>query len=211
MLLYGSTDSGHSYKIRAFLLLTASPHAYQWIDLALPRDSRLPAFVAASKFGEVPVLVDSGRSLCQSNAILMYLAQRVGKLAGAETEWQSVLEWLSWESNRIGFSLPNLRYALRWSAQPAEVLHYLRQRVLADLASLDAALSNQDFLLPSGPSIADLSCSAYLFWLDQVGIDESSYPHLQRWLARIRALPHWQHPDLAMLAVAPDPSLARES
>ncbi|QJQ06813.1 hypothetical protein EJG51_014295 [Undibacterium piscinae] len=110
--------------------------------------------------------------------------------------------------DRIGFSLPNLRYALRWSAR--EVLHYLRQRVLADLARLDAAVSAQDFLLPSGPSIADLSCSAYLFWLDQVGIDESAYPHLQRWLARLRALPHWQHPDLAMQAVAPDTSLARD-
>ncbi|WP_295750054.1 glutathione S-transferase family protein [Undibacterium sp.] len=210
MLLYGSTDSGHSYKIRAFLLLTASPHEYQWIDLALPAPDRLLAFVAASKFGEVPVLLDQGRAMCQSNAILMYLAQRVGKLAGAETEWQGVLEWLSWESNRIGFSLPNLRYALRWSAQPPEVLHYLRQRVLADLARLDAAVSAQDFLLPSGPSIADLSCSAYLFWLDQVGIDESAYPHLQRWLTRLRALPHWQHPDLAMQAVAPDTSLARD-
>ncbi|MCX7219127.1 MAG: glutathione S-transferase family protein [Burkholderiales bacterium] len=210
MLLYGSTDSGHSYKIRAFLLLTASPHAYQWIDLALPQSDRLAAFVAASKFGEVPVLLDQGQAMCQSNAILMYLAQRVGKLAGAETEWQGVLEWLSWESNRIGFSLPNLRYALRWSAQPPEVLHYLRQRVLADLARLDAAVSAQDFLLPSGPSIADLSCSAYLFWLDQVGIAENAYPNLQRWLARLRALPHWQHPDLAMQAVAPDTSLARD-
>ncbi|MFZ6749200.1 glutathione S-transferase family protein [Undibacterium sp. Ren11W] len=200
MLLYGSTDSGHSYKIRSYLLLSACPHEYQWIDLAQPHDDRLPAFVAASKFGEVPVLVDRGRSMCQSNAILMYLAQHVGKLAGAETEWQNVLEWLSWETNRIGFSVPNLRYALRWGAQPAEVLHYLRQRVLADLASLDAALFNQDFLLPSGPSIADISCSAYLFWLDQIAIAESEYPHLQRWLARLRALPHWQHPDVAMLA-----------
>lgn len=201
MLLYGSTDSGHSYKIRSFLLLSACPHEYQWIDLAVPRADRLAQFVAASKFGEVPVLVDQGRSMCQSNTILMYLAQRVGKLAGAEAEWQGVLEWLSWESNRIGFSLPNLRYALRWGAQPPEVLHYLRQRVLADLVSLDAAVSEQDFLLPSGPSIADLSCSAYLFWLDQIGISESEYPHLQRWLARLRALPHWKHPDVAMLPV----------
>jgi glutathione S-transferase len=211
MLLYGSTDSGHSYKIRSFLLLSACPHEYQWIDLAVPRADRLAQFVAASKFGEVPVLVDQGRSMCQSNTILMYLAQRVGKLAGAPAEWQGVLEWLSWESNRIGFSVPNLRYALRWSAQPPEVLHYLRQRVLADLASLDAAISEQDFLLPSGPSIADLSCSAYLFWLDQIGIADSEYPHLQRWLARLRALPHWQHPDVAMLALASDASHARDA
>lgn len=211
MLLYGSTDSGHSYKIRSFLLLSASAHQYQWIDLTAPRCDRLPAFVAASKFGEVPVLLDRGRALCQSNAILIYLAQSTGKFSGAATEWQSVLEWLSWESNRIGFSVPNLRYALHWSAQPPEVLNYLRQRVLSDLASLNATLSKQDFLLPSGPSIADLSCSAYLFWLDQIGIAESEYPHLQHWLRRLRALAYWQHPDVAMLPESADAALATEA
>ena len=167
VLLYGSTNSGHSYKVRSFLLLTRVPHEYRWIDLGAPRAERPPEFVAASKFGEVPVLVTEGRALCQSNAILIFLAQKTAQFAGRASEAQAVLEWLSWETNRIGFSVPNLRFALLWEKQPPEVLAYLRGRAEADLKALDAFLSASEYLLASGPTVADISCSAYLFWLSQ--------------------------------------------
>ncbi|KQW39203.1 hypothetical protein ASC76_10260 [Rhizobacter sp. Root404] len=200
MLLYGSTDSGHSYKVRSFLLLADWPHDYRWIDLTASRQERPKAFVLASKFGEVPVLIDESYTFCQSNAILLYLAQRTGLFAGEVDEWQGVQEWLFWETNRVGFSVPNLRFALRWSKQPPEVLAFLRARAIADLSTLDAFLSEQMFLLPSGPTIADISCSAYLFWLKDADLDESAFPNVQRWLADIRGLPHWTHPDVAMLS-----------
>lgn len=200
MILYGSTDSGHSYKIRSLLLMSETAHQYQWVDLSHPRSQRHPEFVKTSKFGEVPVLIDQGHALCQSNAILIYLAQKTKKFCGTDAEWQAVLEWLFWEPNRIGFSVPNLRYALRWSPQPPDVLAYLRQRAVVDLEALDARLSSTPFLLPSGPTIADISCSAYLFWLNDIGIDEAQYPHLQKWLTTLRALSGWMHPDYAMKA-----------
>jgi glutathione S-transferase len=200
MILYGSTDSGHSYKIRSFLLMSQTDHQYQWVDLSQARLKRQPEFIAASKFGEVPVVIDQGHALCQSNAILSYLAEKTNKFRGNEAEWQSILEWLSWETNRIGFSVPNLRFALRWSPQPPDVLAYLRKRVVADLEALDAILSSTSFLLASGPSIADISCSAYLFWLSDIGVEESQYPHIQKWLNALRALPGWIHPDEAMKA-----------
>lgn len=198
--LYGGTNSGHSFKVRSFLLLAGIPHAYRWIDLQAPRAARPAAFLAASKFGEVPVLVDGDIARCQSNAILAHLAQRHAQFDGAPGERSAVLEWLAWEANRIGFSVPNLRYALRWSPQPPAVLDYLRQRALADLAVLDQALAAGGFLLPSGPTIADLSCSAYLFWLADIGIDAHGYPNIARWLAALRALPGWTHPDSALPA-----------
>lgn len=202
MLLYGSTGSGHSYKIRLFLLLAGIDHDYRWIDLGLPRQERPADFVAASKFGEVPVLVDGDKNLCQSNAILIHLVQRTGRFAGTADEWSSVLEWLSWETNRIGFSVPNLRFARRWVRQPDDVMIYLQDRALADLTTLDRFLSRSEFLLPSGPTIADLSCAGYLFWLHEAGLSESQWPHVQRWLSTIRALPGWRHPDEAMKPVS---------
>ena len=203
MLLYGSTGSGHSYKVRSFLLLADLAHEYRWVDLRQPRAERTPEFVAASKFGEVPVLVDGGRSLCQSNAILMHLAQKTRHFAGRPSEWQAVLEWLSWETNRVGFSVPNLRFSLRWVPQPPDVLTYLKQRAEADLSTLNHFLSGSEFLLPSGPTVADLSCSAYLFWLSQAGLSEADYAHLQRWLTALRGLPRWRHPDEALKPEVP--------
>lgn len=198
MRLYGSTNSGHSYKVRSFLLLAGVAHDYHWVDLNKPRTERCAEFVATSKFGEVPVLIDEGRTLCQSNAILMYLAQKTQQYAGHPNEWQAVLEWLSWETNRIGFSVPNLRYSLLWAKQPSDVLAYLRNRAVSDLKALDTFLSSSEYLLPSGPTIADISCSAYLFWLSQAGLAEAEHPNLQRWLADMRNLPRWCHPDEAL-------------
>lgn len=198
MLLYGSTDSGHSFKVRSFLLLAGLAHEYRWIDLSKPRSERPHDFVVASKFGEVPVLLDEGRALCQSNAILIYLAQKSRLFGGRPDEWQAVLEWLSWETNRIGFSVPNLRYALRWAQQPPDVLAYLRTRAEADLNTLESFFSSSEYLVPSGPTIADISCSAYLFWLSQAGLSVAEYPHVKRWLSALSALPHWCHPDKAL-------------
>lgn len=62
MLLYGSTDSGNSYKVRPSLLLAGIPHRYERIDLGLARGERPSAFRSAAQFGEVPVLVNGGRA-----------------------------------------------------------------------------------------------------------------------------------------------------
>lgn len=220
-LLYGSTNSGHSYKVRLFLLLAGVAHRYVWVDLSTPRPQRPAAFRAASRFGEVPVWVDAeGHSLCQSNAILMHLAQQTGQLAGAPGQWPRVTEWLGWEANRIGLSLPNLRVSRQWAAQPPEVDAWLERRTLADLQVLEAALAaaasadGGPWLLPgNAPTIADISCAAYLFWLHQVGLAVPDYPAIARWLAALAALPGWQHPDTALgnpvatLPATPQPPL----
>src|SRR3989344_963592 len=52
LLLYGAAGSGHSYKVRSLLLLTATPHRYQPIALDTPQAECPADFVAASHFGE---------------------------------------------------------------------------------------------------------------------------------------------------------------
>ena len=205
-VLYGSTGSGHSYKVRLFLLLTGTPHRYQWVDLATPCAERPADFRAASRFGEVPAWVDAaGQALSQSNAILMQLAQQTGRLAGAPGQWPQLTQWLGWEANRIGLSLPNLRLSRRWTHEPPEVEAWLERRARADLGVLNDALAAGPWLLPGAQaSIADLSCAAYLWWLDQAGLNLADHPAIARWLAALQALPGWQHPDTALLATLPD-------
>lgn len=192
MLLYGHHESGHAYKVRLFLLMAQVDHRYQWIDIALPREKRPAEFQAASSYGEVPVLVAEGRSWCQSNAILIHLAQKTGQFCGTPEEWPRVVEWLFWEPNRINFSIPNLRFAHKYQAQPQAVLDYLAQRAHADLLTLNSHLSAQTFLLPSGCTIADLSCASYLFWLSEAQLNLALYPHVSRWLNDLSRLPYWQ-------------------
>lgn len=190
MKLYGSDQSGHSYKIRLFLTLAQIDHEYIWVDLAKARKDRPADFMAASKHGEVPVLIDGENIICQSNTILQHLADKFNLYNGN----YEVSEWLSWEANRIGFSLPNYRFARIWQKPPQEIMDYLLSRLKFDLKLLNKHLADKNYLVGDSLTIADLSNVAYMYWLDDVGIEVCDYPHLENWINHITALPHYQTP-----------------
>ncbi len=194
LVLYGNRESGHSYKVKLALAVLGLAHEYRPVDLALKRDERPADFRAASRFGEVPVLLIDGVPLAQSNAILAYLARTTGRLGGS-LEPHRIDEWLFWEANRIGFSLPNLRFAKVFAPETLpEVVAWLAARVHADLDRLDDELGRNEFLLGAAPTIADIACCAYMFWPEQAGIDLAAWQNVSRWLAAIRATPGWEHP-----------------
>jgi len=192
--LYGNRESGHAYKVRLMLNLAQLPHEFEEVDLALPHAARPEPFRGLAKYGEVPLLVHGDRPYVQSNAILLHLAAHSGALEGdAPERTERAREWLFWEANRIGFSLPNLRYCLKFSGADPAVLAMLRARFEADIARLDAELSDgRAFILGDGPTVADVSLCGYLFWPEQAQVALPA--HVQGWLGRIAALPGWRHP-----------------
>jgi glutathione S-transferase len=194
LVVYGHPASGHAYKARLCCVLAGLPHEYRYVDLAQPRGQRRADFERDSPYGEVPTIVDDGRALAQSNAILMHLARTRGAFAGAPADWPEVTQWLCWEMNRVGLSVPNLRFhrALAPGSVAPQVLGWLEQRALADLATLERRLADRAWVVGAAPTIADLSLSAYLFWLDQAGLEPARWPAVGAWLDRIRALPGWQ-------------------
>ena len=204
LTLYGNRLSGHSYKVRLALMLADVSHDYVHVDLAVPREQRPEDFRAASRFGEVPVLVADGTALCQSNAILQWLANNFGQLSGEHGSRETVREWLSWEANRVGLSVPNLRWSRLNRLPQPEVEAWLEQRARTDLDTLNAALAEQPYLAGQRLSIADLSASAYLWWLADAGLSISDWPQVQAWLERIAQQPGWQHPDVLMAPDIPD-------
>jgi len=193
LVLYGNHESGHSYKVRLFLTLAGIPHRYVWIDLDVPRAARPEEFRRASQFGEAPVLVADGVPQAQSNAILLTLARETGRFGPPPgSSWEQLTTWLFWEANRIGFSLPNLRWYRRgWGTAPPGALEWIESRVLVDMARLDEELARRPYLAGDVPSIADLSASAYVFLGAEAGIDPARWPAVQAWLDRIRTLPGW--------------------
>ena len=194
-ILYGNRESGHSYKVKLALTILELEHEYRHVDLSLDRCKRPPEFREVSRYGEVPVLVTDGEPLVQSNAILMHLARKTGRLRG-ECDPDRTVEWLFWEANRIGFSISNLRFARHFRPEtPPDVIAWLEARARADLDRLDEEFrAKQVFLLGSNISIADIACCGYLFWPEQTGLDYGSWAHVANWLDRIRATPGWAHP-----------------
>jgi glutathione S-transferase len=193
-ILYGSRESGHAYKAKLALSLMGVDHEYREVDLRVPHHARRSDFRRVSPFGEVPVLVEGKFALAQSNAILLHLTRRTGRLAG-DGEVDLVTQWLFWEANRIGLSVPNLRHALTFAKDtPREVLVWLRSRAEDDLARLDLELADRQFLLGAECSVVDVACCAYLFWADQADLDLSQWPHVAGWLDRISTLRGWGAP-----------------
>jgi glutathione S-transferase len=192
--LYGNRESGHAYKVRLMLQLAALPHTFEEVDIFGPHEQRPAQFRALAPFGEVPLLVHAGQPYVQSNAILLHLAAHSGALDGETAAGAAgVRQWLFWEANRIGFSLPNLRYNMKFEPAAPQVQAMLRRRCDADLARLEQEFEDgRDFILGRTPSVADLSLSAYMFFADQAEV--TLPPRLQGWLGRIAALPGWRHP-----------------
>jgi glutathione S-transferase len=192
--LYGARESGHAFKARVLLEMAQLPYTFHEVDLKQARDARSPAFRTLSPYGEVPVLLHNGRTYAQSNAVLLHLAAHSGVLEGETVALQEgVRQWLFWEANRIGFSLPNLRYALRVGGADPAVVTMLRARFHDDISRMDIELADgRDFILGDAPTIADISMSAYLFWADQAQVAVPM--HVAGWLQRISKLPGWRHP-----------------
>jgi glutathione S-transferase len=192
--LFGNRESGHAYKVRLMLTLAQLPYEFEEVDLKQPREQRPEPFRSLAKYGEVPLLLHGERAYVQSNAILLHLAAHSGALDGdAPATTERVREWLFWEANRIGFSLPNLRYCLRVTGGDPAVIAMLRQRYDADAARLDQELADgRAFILGDAPTVADLSLCSYLFWAEQAQV--AVPPFVAAWLGRIAALPGWRHP-----------------
>jgi glutathione S-transferase len=195
--LYGSCESGHSYKVQLMLNVAGVPHSYEEIDLRLARAERPEPFRSLAKYGEVPLLVHDGRPYVQSNAILLHLAEHLQAWGGETPQrLERVREWLFWEANRVGMSMAHLRYGQKFDDEGAyagTVLPWFRRRFDADMVRLEEELADgRAFLLDDQPSAADFSLCGYMYWPEQAKVE---YPALvQAWLDRIAALPGWRHP-----------------
>ena len=189
-LLHGHFESGNVYKVALLLSLLGQPFAYRHVAL-FDGETRTEPYRDLNRFQEVPVLEHAGERLCQSAVILAYLADRFGRYQGRdERERRRVAEWLAWEQQRILAGPALIRFIRRFQPEvPQAVIDYLVPRAERALGQLERAVGATAFLAGDRPTIADVAVSAYLFWLDQAGLDPSRWPALQAWLERIKALP----------------------
>jgi glutathione S-transferase len=193
-ILYGHPESGHSYKAHLALRLLNLDYDYREVEVFLPRHERRKDWQSVSRFGEVPVLVDDGEPVVQSNAILLHLARKHNAL-GWETDPDTLTSWLFWEANRIAMSLPHIRFHAHFPVPAAkDVLDWMRVRMHDDLATLDRALDKTNFLMGDRATAADIACCGYMFFADQIPLDFATWPKVALWLERIKQLPGWLHP-----------------
>ena len=189
MKLYHFALSGHAHRARLFMSLLGIPHELVDVDLKSGAQ-KTPEFLALNPFGQVPVLDDDGTIVCDSNAILVYLATKLGR-----TDWlpqdakgaAMVQRWLSVAAGDLAFGPAAARLITVFGAKfnPDDVI--ARAHVL--LKRLEAHLAERDWLVGAQPTIADVALYSYLSSAPEGNVDLSAYPRVNAFLRRIEALP----------------------
>ncbi|WP_420608206.1 glutathione S-transferase family protein [Novosphingopyxis sp.] len=192
--LHGTKLSGHAHRIELLLRMLGLSYVYRDAPAAV---RRTPAFLALNPLGQVPVLEDGRLVLADSNAILIYLAQRYDParhwLPETPEGAAAVQRWLSIAAGEVSFGPAAARAITLWNMRPD--VDPVRARVLAGqlLAFMDGHLASpRTFLAASHPTIADLACYSYIAHAPEGGIPLDPYPAVRAWLGRVEALPSFE-------------------
>ena len=149
-------------------------------------------FVEISPNHKIPAIVDqdNGISLMESGAILMYLADKSGRLLPGKGEgyWR-VMEWLMFQMGGVGPLLGQTHHFVKYNPGKSE---YAEQRYLAEnrriYAILDKRLSDRQYLVDDY-SIADIATWPWIARFDYQTMDLNEYPNLKRWYLEIARRP----------------------
>lgn len=192
--LYCFGESGNAYKAALTMQLTGYPWRPVFVDF-FRGEARSPAFRALNPMGEVPVLVEEGRTLTQSAVIQMHVADRTGRFWGSDRH--ETLRWLFWDNHKLSGVAGSTRFLANFlpaAKRPAEVIAFQQGRLRAAYGVLDERLAGRDWIAADEPTIADIACCGYLFYPEPFGFDRAEWLHIDAWLGRIAALPGWKHP-----------------
>lgn len=188
MKIYGDSISGNCLKVKwtaDFLGLT-----YDWIETdILKGESRTPAFLALNPAGQVPLVVlDDGRPLAQSNAIILHLAEGSALIPADGYERARMLEWMFWEQYSHEPYVAVARFHVKYLGKPAADLEpRLVERGAAALQRLEDGLVDRPFLVGGTVSLADVALVAYTRVAHEGGFSLGVYPKVKAWVARVEA------------------------
>ena len=191
LLLYDSAVSGNCYKVRLILSQLAIPFERLEVDV-VDRSNRFELLRELNPALRVPTLVlDDGRPLAESNAILWFLADSTEYLPDDRYRRAQVLQWQFFEqySHEPFVAVARFWLTQLGSAPDAEALAAKHEGGYRALDAMERELSRRDFLVGDRYSIADISLYAYTHAAPEGGFELDRYPAIRGWLDRVAAQP----------------------
>jgi GST-like protein len=189
-LYTAATPNG--YKVSITLEELDLPYRLHVLDMGAG-EQKQPWFLAINPNGRIPAIVDRGNddfSVFESGAIMLYLAERAGKLIPADEKGRSrVVQWLMFQMGGLGPMMGQANVFTRYFPEqiPAAIDRYRREsRRLLEV--LDRHLSAHEYLA-GDYSIADIANFAWARIHEWPGVDVSGLDHLARWMAAITDRP----------------------
>lgn len=192
--LYDYLPSGNGYKVR--LLLTQLERPYELRELEITAGvTHEPGFLAMNPNGKVPtVVLDDGRTLSESHAILSFFAEGTGLVPADPFERARMWQWMCFEQYSLEPCIGTLRY---WRSSlgrsPAEIGEE-RYREKLDgghraLGILEGAVAERDWLAGGAYSLADIALYAYTHVAREGDFDLDRFPAVIAWQERVAAQP----------------------
>jgi glutathione S-transferase len=192
--LYDSRYSGNAWKVRILLTQLGIPFERITLDLA-QGGAKAPAFLTKSRFARVPVLeLEDGRTLVESAAILLYLADGSPLLPDDSYLRAEVTSWLFFEQADLlrALGLPRFYHLRGIAGQMTAKIADFQEFGYAGLARLAAHLESRTWLVADRYTIADLGMFPYVSMAPDGGYDLGRFPSVTLWLDRVRKQPGWK-------------------
>jgi glutathione S-transferase len=199
--IYGDSISGNCLKVKWTADCLGLSHA--WIETdVLKGESRTADYLAMNPAGQVPLAVlEDGRPLAQSNAIMLYLAEGSELVPVDPFLRAKMMEWLFWEQYSHEPYVAVARFQMRYLGKSAAELEpRIVERGRAALALLDRALEGRAFLVGEGLTLADIALVAIRGWRMRAGSISRPIRGLGRGSRGSR--PGWASADVRLMHVA---------
>jgi glutathione S-transferase len=204
MLLYNTQVSGNCYKVRLLLAHLGREYELHEVDAtertSLPKDvldysERAELLEDLNPALRIPtVVLDDGRPLAESNAILCYFAEGTPFLPEDRYERARVLQWLFFEqSTHAPYIAGAYLLVAHWHGPTGPLLdaeiEARHMRGYGALQAMEQHLATRSFLEAEQYTIADMALYAYTHLAHEGGFDLSGYPAIRGWLERVAAHP----------------------
>jgi glutathione S-transferase len=192
LLLYDNPVSGNCFKVRLILTLLGiefERHELSVVDYS----ERLETLGGLSPTLNLPtVVLEDGRPLAESNAILWYFAEGTGYLPDEGYERGQVLQWMFFEQykHEPGIAVPRFWDAIATDElTPPADLEARRASGREALKAMERHLREREYLVGGRFTIADICLYAYTHVAPEGGFDLEPLPALRAWLERVAAEP----------------------
>ncbi len=153
-----------------------------------------PEFLKISPNNKIPAIVDGDFTLSESGAILLYLAEKAGKLVpphGTPEYWR-VVEWLMWQMGNFGPQLGQAHHFLKFNRGVSE---YAEKRYHGEALRLyrvlDERLAGREFVA-NELSVADIAIWTWASRWDFQQIEIDDFPNVRRWYVQLAERPAFQ-------------------
>ena len=161
---------------------------YNVFSINIAKDEQFqPNFLKISPNNRIPAIIDKDNndySLFESGAILMYLAEKSGKLLNFsdKDEYYRTIEWLMWQMGGVGPMFGQVHHFVKYNKGKSE---YSEQRYSKEAKRLygvmDKILEQNQYIAGKSYSIADISIWPWTARFDWQEIDLNEFPNVTRW------------------------------